>query len=78
MSEHRKSNVEFITDLMESSRHGPIMQAVVITALQVYSDIVLENPEELKKEMKNSFISGDTWVKCCQELSDSIKNREAT
>jgi len=73
MSKSHPTNVEFLKKTMEESRHGVLMQVVVLTALQVYTDLVLENPEEMKKEMQHGLISGDTWVNCCQELHDRLK-----
>ena len=35
----KRTNIEFIVDLMDFSSKGPIMQAFVITALQKYADM---------------------------------------
>lgn len=37
----RQTNVEFITDLMDFSRSGALMQAFVIEAIGKYSELTL-------------------------------------
>ena len=39
VAEMKRTNIEFIVDLMDFSSKGPIMQAFVITALQKYADM---------------------------------------
>lgn len=68
-----KTNVEFVTDLMEFSDMGPLMQAFVIEALAQYSKQVIKAGES---KCDSTFISGKAWVTCAKELQQKFKADE--
>jgi hypothetical protein len=64
-----KTNVQLIKHIMEFSKHGPLMQAFIIQALNDYSANVVKHEASLKEAMKDSFIHPDAWVGCAKELN---------
>jgi hypothetical protein len=68
----RLTNTEFVTELMEFSEHGAMMQLVVLEALRQYPMHILGNKEEFTKSMKGGFISPEAWIATCEELRDSL------
>ncbi len=65
-----KTNVEFMTDLMEYSDSGALMQAFVIEALYYYSKVMLDNPLPEK-----GFINPEAWTRCATEAIEAINGR---
>ncbi len=66
----RKTNTEFVTDLMEFSRCGPLIQAFVITALREFSRQVAQSTPEA---LDTPLVSGAAWHKCALELQEKLK-----
>lgn len=67
----RKTNSEFISDLMDFSDHGALMHCFVIEALRVYSEITLAAP---KWEGEPMF-SQVAWKGCAKEFMDQHKEQ---
>lgn len=66
------TNVEFVTDLMEFSAHGALIQAFVIQALDRYSQVVVAaTPEALD----TGFVSGRAWHGCAVEVRRKLAQR---
>lgn len=66
------SNVEFITELMEFSTHGALIQAFVMQALEQYAGrVAAMNPEALDTPM----VSGRAWHGCAVEVRDKLARR---
>ena len=68
----RTTNVEFITELMEFSRNGPIVQVFILQALEIYAKTVIERQEEVRGD---GFISRQLWVACAEEIVKKIEER---
>jgi hypothetical protein len=68
----RPTNVEFITELMEFSDSGPMMQAYVLEALRLYSDSVVQNQDQIPE---NGFVSRRVWVGCAEEVLKRLGER---
>lgn len=68
----RPTNVEFITELMEVSRNGPMIQAYVLEALRLYSDSVVQNQDQIPED---GFISRRLWVSCAEEVLEKLEGR---
>lgn len=67
----RKSNTEFVTDLMEMARSGPLMQAFVIEALRHYAEVTSNaGPWETI-----TFIDQDAWKACATEVLAKLEAR---
>lgn len=62
-----KTNVEFVTELMEFSRHGALSQIFVITAIQKYAEACSE-----RRISDNSFIDPDAWQGVAREIRDKM------
>ncbi len=70
-----QTNVEFLTDVMEWSPAGPLMQAFVIEAIAKYAEQVQHMPQDQRDQMDNSFISYAGWRKCADEYMVAISER---
>jgi hypothetical protein len=68
----KSTNVEFITELMEFSKHGPMIQAYVLEALRLYSDSVVQNQDQIPE---CGFISRRLWVGCATEVLEKLEAR---
>ncbi|HGO6073748.1 TPA: hypothetical protein ACK3Q6_004472 [Burkholderia cepacia] len=71
--ERRQTNVEFITDLMEHSKYGPMAQMFVIEALAKYSKAVAEaKPESIGAA---PFINSASWQAVAREIHEKVEAR---
>ena len=68
----KPTNVEFITDLMEISNNGPMIQVYVLEALRLYSDSVVQNQDQIPED---GFISRRLWVSCAEEVLKKLEAR---
>lgn len=72
MSESHPTNVEFVVDLMEHSKHGALIQAFVLRAIEVYAKAVsVKSPEEVDTPL----VAGRAWHGCAVELLDKLERR---
>lgn len=69
----RKSNVEFITELMEFAQTGPMMQAFIMEACSRYAKQVMES--DGKEWPENYIISFDLWKRVATELNEALDKR---
>jgi len=66
------TNVEFVTELMEYSAHGALIQAFVLQALTQYAQrVAATDPEALDTGM----VSGHVWHGCALEVQRKLKQR---
>jgi hypothetical protein len=65
------TNEEFVTDVMNHSKSGAMMQIFVIEALRFYSDIIVKNGEP--KDNPLSLLSPIAWYHTAQELQTRLK-----
>jgi hypothetical protein len=72
MKRNIATNVEFVTDLMEHSRYGGLIQAFVIQALDNFSLRVVEAGPAA---FDNAMISGEAWHGCGVEIQEKLKAR---
>lgn len=72
MTTTRTTNTEFVTELMEFSKHGALMQAYILMALQIYSEQVAATGTE---HFENGFVNGQAWVGCANEILQKLKER---
>ncbi len=68
----RPTNVEFITELMEFSNNGPLIQAYVLEALRIYSVDVIKHQDDIPED---GFVSRKAWVGCAEEVLAKMKER---
>lgn len=77
------TNAEFLTHLTEGySKHGALVQMVVIDCLAKGLDQYIENKEEILADYKAdceagkfSFVNMEAWVACCEETKQRIENK---
>lgn len=65
-------NAEFMDDLMNFPKSGPLMQAFVIEGLRVYADQQLR----AKKWKEETLISQEAWRACAMEVIGKLIARE--
>ncbi|CAN7595258.1 hypothetical protein [Variovorax paradoxus] len=66
------TNAEFVTDLMQFSAHGALIQAFVLQALDAYSQrVAATTPEALD----TPFVSGHAWHGCALEVRRKLAHR---
>jgi len=73
-----KNNVEFVSELMDFSSTGPLMQVFVLQAIEKYAHDVMSAPTV--KRGKNDpipMISETAWKKCAEEIVTSLEARYA-
>ena len=70
-----KNNVEFLTEVMEYSKHGALMQAFVLDALDHRCNHLLKDEEQTLQALKGSMVSGQAWLGCARELKDKLDKR---
>lgn len=66
------TNVEFVTELMEFSAHGALIQVFVMQALEQFAmRVAAMDPEALDTPM----VSGRAWHGCAVEVRDKLARR---
>lgn len=68
------SNDELLHHLMLYSKHGPLMQLIVMEALRNYADAIVEAEPGFLGTAALMF-NEDDWRNCCRELLDTLANR---
>lgn len=65
----RKSNLEFLTDIMEHANSGPLMQAFIIDAL---AKVARKTCEASAEECDSPMVNGYAWKRCAIELDAKL------
>jgi hypothetical protein len=69
------TNVEFVADIMEYSRFGPVAQLFVIQALLHYSTAVLNAKPESLAAMDEGMIPGAVWRATAADIHKRVNDR---
>ena len=77
MAKKSQTNVEFVTDLMEHSQYGVLVQAFVLEGIARYAEQVQSNAKSLRKSMKNHIVHPDAWIGVATEIGAKCKARIA-
>lgn len=72
-----QTNTEFLSDIMEFSPHGALMQVLILNLLQKASKELAETPvQEIRDAFgENHFISPDAWHGAAVDLHKSLSER---
>lgn len=65
-----KTNVEVVTNLMEHSRAGALIQPFVIQAIRVYSEMCIEKGAA---HFDSGLMSGQAWIVCAEDAKKTIE-----
>jgi hypothetical protein len=68
-----QSNTEFVTDLMNSSKHGVFVQVFVIEAIRYYSEQVSKSKPIL--DSTESVISPKFWHAIAVDVNQKVSER---
>lgn len=70
MSVKNKTNVEFVTELMEFAESGPLMQAFVIDAIGKAAEAMVEaGPDAFPS---TGLVSSQAWYACAKEALEKV------
>ena len=75
------TNSEFVAHIMEfGSKHGALVQMVVMDCLQRGLDHYIEAKDEILEYHENgregiSLINMKAWVECCEETKQRIEDK---
>lgn len=75
----RMTNVQFIKELMEYSRHGAMSQVFILEAVRKEAEkFAALDPEILQKEWggDSALISAYSWVAVAKEIEGAFKLRD--
>ena len=74
---NRMDNVEFMKHLMTSGLcpAGAMSQCFVLDALGKHADRVVDNADECRETMKNSFIHPEAWIATAEWIKKELDNR---
>jgi hypothetical protein len=64
----KQNNTEFLVDVMEFSKSGPLMQIFVIEALRYYSELVSKTEATETEKDSVSLINPKAWRETAKEL----------
>lgn len=70
------TNVEFITDLMDFSQNGALMQPFILEAVRIYGLQVLQMSEEDRAKMDRTLLPYGPWAACAEEALAALKARK--
>lgn len=65
----RKTNTEFLTELMDTASSGPLMQAFILDALAKVARRCVEASAE---ELDTPMVNGYAWKRCAIELDAKL------
>lgn len=68
-----KSNVEFVTDLMEYSQYGGVSQVFIIEAIRYYSELIISRGEP--KDDPEAFINPTLWYKVAKDINQQVVDK---
>ena len=71
------TNVQFVTDMMEHSKYGALVQAFVLEGIARYAEQVKSNAKSLRKSMKDHIIRPEAWIGVATEIDAKCKARIA-
>lgn len=69
------TNTQLLTHLSENAKVGPVIQLVLITALDNYSKLVLRSGPGFLGGA-SAMVSEDAWRAACQEIQDTLASRD--
>ena len=69
----RTTNIEFITEVMDYSRNGALMQAFILEGIGLYAKDILRMKK--KPEGWPDFISFEAWYRCAEEMIEKLDER---
>ncbi len=69
---YRKTNVEFIADMMNFSDYGGLVQIFIIEAINQYAHLIVT--EQLKNPAPG-LISDEAWLGVAREVKGRLENR---
>lgn len=71
----QQSNTEFMVEVMDFSRTGPVMQLFILDTLNKHAKVIADMPPaELQKAFgENSFISPSSWQEAAREFLKAFK-----
>lgn len=73
---HHQTNVEFVTEIMEFSKYGALVQIFVLQAIEKFANEVANAPPEIFAKTDH-FISTKAWQGVAREIVQKIDQRNS-
>lgn len=70
----KTSPQQVLIDILKGA--NPIAKMFIFDAVYKHIERVLENKESTVEAMKNSFIHGQAWVDCAEQLKVSLNEKK--
>ena len=71
----RKTNIEFVAEVMDFSEYGPLAQLFVIDALTAWSEKIMNShPSEYPM---NGIVNPEAWIGVAAEINQKIRDQYA-
>ena len=74
------TNIEFMTNVMDFSKQGALMQVYILEAISNYSKHFAHKTEEEIEHMKKTwgFIDPEAWQRCAKEYLEKYELKNKT
>lgn len=71
------TNEEILSALMNHSRGGPVIQAMVMEGLRIYATQVVTDKEKVREEMGDRhIIHPDLWIACAEDVLSALNHKQ--
>ena len=75
MTDERKTNIDFVMEMMNFSKFGAMSQLFIMNAIDKMSSATAEaDLDQLKKEMGDGMVSPEAWHGVAKEIQEKMKN----
>jgi len=64
----QKTNIDFLTHIMEFSKNGAVMQLFVMDAVCKQAERVIEQQDKIREAMQNHLITPNAWINTAKEF----------
>lgn len=68
-----KNNIEIVNDYMQFG--SAMNQVFLIDALNKHAERIVKNQEQVREQMKDSFIHPEAWIECAKNWQKHCKEQ---
>lgn len=62
--------------LVSVLKQNPVLIGFVADALHKHTDLIMNNKDAVREQMKTSGINPDWWIACAQQIRDEVLNND--
>ena len=76
----KQTNIEFLTEIMEFSNNGVLMQMLVMEGINKYIDFIIENQEDVRTSISPlwDIIDKEDWIRTAKEFRNKYDQNYKT